>query len=349
MKRATWIFFALVFCAVLGGLTLWVSLPDAAPVLPARTGPPIAAAKHWGYQLQRLDAAMIPAAVDVLVVDGSVAGSGLYARDVAALRKRDGDTPRIVLAYLSIGEAESYRRYWRRAWSATPPAWLGPENPNWKGNFTVRYWDPGWQRLIVDPTRLEATPWQRFVSMVRPTPKPAIDQIVDAGFDGVYLDRVDAYEKPLDVRHTVRSDMVAFVEKIADYARKRRPGFLVVPQNAELLLADPRYRALIDGVAKEDLFYGENGDGVQNPADGLEPMVGYLNRAKSAGLPVFTVEYVQDEATRKRIASEWQRLGYIGVFAERGLKEPPVLPPEVPPRQPPAPPRVFIPLAVPNR
>ncbi|TAN37800.1 MAG: hypothetical protein EPN23_04615 [Verrucomicrobia bacterium] len=45
-------------------------------------------------------------------------------------------------AYLSIGEAGDYRGYWEKEWSAQPPTWLGAENPDWKGNFKVRYWQP---------------------------------------------------------------------------------------------------------------------------------------------------------------------------------------------------------------
>jgi len=33
---------------------------------------------------------------------------------------------------------------------ADPPAWLGPENPDWPGNYTVAYWDPGWQAIIAE-------------------------------------------------------------------------------------------------------------------------------------------------------------------------------------------------------
>ena len=60
-------------------------------------------------------------------------------------RKPDGGA-RIVLAYLSIGEAEDYRSYWQRDWSVSPPAWLGAENPDWPGNYAVNYWDEAGRR-----------------------------------------------------------------------------------------------------------------------------------------------------------------------------------------------------------
>lgn len=57
-------------------------------------------------------------------------------------------------------------------WSTRPPEWLLEENQDWPGNYLVRYWHPKWQRIALD----------------------ALTAILAAGFDGVYLDRVDALE-----------------------------------------------------------------------------------------------------------------------------------------------------------
>ena len=73
--------------------------------------------------------------------------------------------------YLSIGEAEDYRYYWRPEWKIKPPPWLDKENPNWPGNYKVKYWYSEWQDIILDYTR----------------------RIVEAGFDGAYLDIIDAF------------------------------------------------------------------------------------------------------------------------------------------------------------
>lgn len=81
-----------------------------------------------------------------------------------------------ILCYMSIGEAESYRWYWRPYWNATPPSFLVAEDPYWPDNFSVRYWDPNWQAIICG----EGDSYLR--------------RIVDAGFDGVYLDLVSNYE-----------------------------------------------------------------------------------------------------------------------------------------------------------
>ena len=45
-------------------------------------------------------------------------------------------------------------------------------NPDWEGNYKVRYWDKQWQTIILE----------------------YVDQILEQGFDGVYMDIIDAFE-----------------------------------------------------------------------------------------------------------------------------------------------------------
>jgi cysteinyl-tRNA synthetase len=89
---------------------------------------------------------------------------------------KHGGQRRIVLSYLSIGEAEDYRNYWNEEWYVEPPAWLRLENKDWKGNYEVLYWDKNWQNIIYG------------------TPNSYCQQILNEGFDGVFLDKVDAFD-----------------------------------------------------------------------------------------------------------------------------------------------------------
>ncbi|MEC9347198.1 MAG: MJ1477/TM1410 family putative glycoside hydrolase [Pseudomonadota bacterium] len=238
----------------------------------------IAAVRSFTYWLANPDPALIAASgFDLVVVDYSADGSGARAyspADVALMQRRSDGGRRIVLSYMSIGEAEDYRFYWQKAWAKKPPAWLEDENPAWAGNFKVRYWMPEWQRLILGH------------------PEGYLDRIIAAGFDGVYLDIVDAYwyfqEKG---RTTAATEMKAFVQRLAAYARAKRPGFLVVPQNAEDLLVDPDYLATIDAQGKEDVFYGWEGDDVPNQQESIDWMMKHLRLAVNAGKPVLLIEY----------------------------------------------------------
>lgn len=113
---------------------------------------------------------------DALILDLYFDEEPLTADEVQSLRTKAGGAGRLVIAYMSIGEAESYRPYWKPVWAVAPPAWLLGVNPDWPGNYRVEYWDPEWQALILDGT------------------DGYLGRILEAGFDGVYLDIIDAYE-----------------------------------------------------------------------------------------------------------------------------------------------------------
>lgn len=251
----------------------------AGPVLASPSGS-LEAVRSWGYQLQQVDPAAVAATpYDLMVIDysrdGTAAGAFEPAKVAQMQRKPDGQR-RIVLAYLSIGEAEDYRFYWQRDWIAAPPAWLGPENPDWPGNYAVRYWDAAWQDLILG------------------APGAYLDAILANGFDGVYLDRIDAFDTPaLGLSRQQRTQRMSdFVVRIASYARQHRPGFIVVGQNGEELLDDPDYASTIDAVAKEDLLFGLAGDGTINGNAELRASLRPLQRFQASGKPVLLVEYL---------------------------------------------------------
>ena len=274
---------------------------------PSAAAPALAAAKSWGYQLQRIrpeTLAAIP--YDVFVLDYSRDGTdarALTAREIAALKTKPDGSRRVVLAYLSIGEAENYRYYWQPDWS-TPslaPPWLAPANKKWRTNFPVRYWDADWQAIVFAGEN------------------SYLARIASAGFDGVYLDRVDAFEEFESENPAAREQMIAFVASLAAHARTLRPGFLVVPQNAEELLDDAGYRATIDAIAKEDLLFGDGRAKRPNKPDRIADSLGHLDFLSRDRKPVFVVEYIDKPedvaAARERI----EKLGFIPHFADRKL------------------------------
>ena len=96
--------------------------------------------------------------------------------DISALKVKVSGGSRLIFAYMSIGEAEDYRYYWQPEWDTIPPPWLAEENPYWPGNFKVRYWYEEWQNIIFGNN------------------DSYLKKILDVGFDGVYLDIIDAFE-----------------------------------------------------------------------------------------------------------------------------------------------------------
>lgn len=301
-------------------------------------------ARSWAYQLQNYDLRTLTASdADVLVVDYSISGdeqSRLTETTVRRLQQKPDGSRRVVLAYLSIGEAEEYRYYWDKDWieseepiaAASPgkaasaatgkqkaagaeadaakpsrwlspkaPAWLGDENESWSGNFAVKYWEPGWQSLIVG------------------TPGCYVDRIVAAGFDGVYLDRVDAFYEHTDARPAAADEMVSFVGRIGEHARAKKAGFLLVPQNGEELLMRPGYVDLIDAIAKEDLMFGSPEQGQPNSPAQIANTVGWLSQARIKNKPVLVVEYVDGKAEIEKARREITNLGYVATFGPRML------------------------------
>ncbi len=114
---------------------------------------------------------------DILLIDAFYGGEeALTADEIASLKTKAFGGARLVIAYMSIGEAENYRYYWQSGWDTTPPSWLAEENPDWPGNYKVRFWIKSWQDIIYG------------------NDNSYLKKILDAGFDGVYLDIIDAYE-----------------------------------------------------------------------------------------------------------------------------------------------------------
>jgi cysteinyl-tRNA synthetase len=258
--------------------------PGIAPPL----GRPLAA-KSWRYQLQGIDpAAIARSSSDLVVIDYSGSNGPFTRAQVDAMRRKPDGTHRIVLSYLSIGEAEDYRWYWQ----SRSPAWIGPENPKWPGNYSVRFWHPDWQKIVFEYT----------------------DKIIAAGFDGVYLDKVDAYEEMGG-----KAEMIEFVARISTRAKAQRAGFLVISQNGDDLIGNERFHKAIDGFAREDLFYGEDSDGVRNSADSIQRSIKRLKLITAEGKPVFVVEYPRDDAQAATAMHEIVRHGFVGLLARRSL------------------------------
>jgi cysteinyl-tRNA synthetase len=190
------------------------------------------------------------------------------------------DQEKIALCYISIGEAESYRPYWNASWDidedgipdTNAPNWLDIENPDWEGNYKVKYWLDDWQALLFG------------------TPEAYIDQIMAQHFDGIYLDIIDAFEY-YEERGISQAGqwMVDFVGNLSNYTKNIDPSFLIVPQNGEHLAARfPEYLTYLDGIGREDLLF--NGNVKNYESDRVDPELD-LQLFLDAGKFVLEVEY----------------------------------------------------------
>lgn len=113
---------------------------------------------------------------DLLIIDMFFDNQPFTSQEIDLLKIKNNGARRLVICYMSIGEAEDYRYYWNTAWGINPPDWLAAENPDWPGNYKVKYWMQDWQNIIFG------------------NDNSYTKKIIDAGFDGVYLDIIDAFE-----------------------------------------------------------------------------------------------------------------------------------------------------------
>lgn len=113
---------------------------------------------------------------DAIIMDLFLNEEQFTATEIAQLKHKANGGTRLVICYMSIGEAEDYRYYWNTSWNSNRPGWVANENPDWPGNFKVKYWNEDWQNIIYKGD------------------DSYLDRITTAGFDGVYLDIIDAFE-----------------------------------------------------------------------------------------------------------------------------------------------------------
>jgi len=282
----------------------------------------------WLYQIQEANPEEIKKMPWKLVVlDYSKDGTneGKYSK------KEITGIPATTLCYISIGEAENYRFYWgknpsdvkndpqedcpekdpakrnliEQKWvkkensnqfTKEAPWWLGKTNPDWVGNYKVRYWACSW--------------FENYL-------KPYFDMILQQGFDGAYLDIIDAYEywadkdtygknretrlvdDPYGDEKEAAKRMIMLVKDIANYCRKespyKNPDFKIFPQNGEAILEydiDGSYLKTVSGIGAEDVFYNAESETKIVRSEDTNERTKYLDQFVKNGKMVLAVDYV---------------------------------------------------------
>lgn len=273
--------------------------------LAATKSNPLKSVRHWMYQLQGMED---PAALeklaqspyDLLVIEPTFTLKGETRFDAKAMiaKLKAAKPNRLIVAYVDIGEAEKFRAYWKKSWkrptlkqSGSPEFLLAPDPDGWKDDVSIAFWHPQWRQI-----------WLGENGLIR--------QIMQAGFDGVYLDWIEAYHEPGVVKAAKQQGvdpakaMVDFIADLRQQVRAIKPQGVVIAQNAPALLDEnPRYAGLIDGVAFEDTWFRGDADSswespkggdIAQEGEGDDSTTGRLRQYQKflqAGIPVFTVDY----------------------------------------------------------
>ncbi len=277
------IFQRLILGAGLAGLGFAASMAVANSAVANQSM--IRSAQSWSYQLTGNLSKIVSSSADVVVVDADAGGNA------SRFKSKPGGGRRAAIAYLSVGEAEKWRGYWKGCCGSGSPTWLTSTTQGWAGNYAVKFWEPGWKAIVAQRVR----------------------EIFAKGYDGLYLDRIDTWEK-----FGTKAQMIQFIKEIAAQARGIKGDAAIMVQNGEELLDNASYVSTIDAIAKEDLFHGVNHDGRRNTAGTISASVGLLNRAKAQGKKIFVVEYLSGSSAAS-VAAEIRKQGYVPNFAGRNL------------------------------
>src|ERR1700692_4276946 len=153
------------------------------------------------YVLQGVNPQQIATApFDVQVVE-TTSDSGVAFTAAQVKQMESGGSQ--VLGYFSLGEAENFRDYF----STLSKSIIGPQDPDWPGDYQVAFWTPEWKAVA----------------------EKAIDQMVAAGYNGIYFDVVDEYQQAWAKSQdpNAAQDMVNLVESLKRYATSKDPNFKV--------------------------------------------------------------------------------------------------------------------------
>ena len=251
--------------------------------------------------------------------------------------------PKLVIAYIDIGQAEDWRTYWQSDWEIGDPEWIVALDPDgWEGNFPVAYWYDEWHHIWLGKDGY-------------------LQAILDAGFDGIYLDWVEAYSDENVIAAAKqdnvdpRGEMIWWVGDLAVFARAQKPDFIVIGQNAAELAEYDEYLAIIDAIAQEQTWFDGAADN-DPPGDcplprtdddieteeyekslsrkcrqmyedfpestlhvSSEEYIHYLTLAREKGEIIFTIDYAVKPENVAWIYKTSRALGFVPFVSERVL------------------------------
>ena len=335
-----------VIVAYWGRNTIRPSSAIGSPIAESR----LADVSHWLYLI---DVDLEPEVVgqiaasgyDMVVLDfipSEESNTDYPMADVVA-QLHGAPSPKLVIAYVDIGEAEDYRTYWQQGWRVGDPEWIAGDDPDgWEGNYPVAYWHDEWREIWLGEGG-------------------TLQQILDAGFDGVYLDWIEAYSDENVVVIAERDgvdpvqEMIWWVQDIGDFVHSRCVECVVIAQNAAELAARDDYLAAIDAIAQEQVWFDGGADD-DPPGDcplprtdaevdtevyrqslsppcrryfdsdpegtlhvSSEEYLRYLALAQRKGVPIFTVDYALEPENVAWVYETSRALGFVPFVSNRAL------------------------------
>jgi uncharacterized protein (TIGR01370 family) len=224
---------------------------------------------------------------------------------VVAAANPDGD--KILLGYFDVAEASSFGN--PGLFTGGPhPSWFGAVNPGWAGIYSVEYWAPEWKAEVF----------------------ARIDQMIAAGFDGIYLDVCsgdaewlpgNSFGNPATPDATAK--LVTLISEIREYVDSKNlahPFYLIPNAPTGIAQSDPSALKLFDAIFNESVYYytqntasgGDTSTIFKLPGDPAWTLAN-APAYDSAGIPVFGNDYTtpSDAADDLRSFAFYSALGWV--------------------------------------
>ncbi len=112
---------------------------------------------------------------DLIIIDAFFGNDIFTATEIESLKTKANGGKRMVISYISIGSAEKYRYYWQSDWKLKSPNWLYKAYEGYEDEIWVKFWKKDWEEIIYG------------------NDNSYMKKIINAGFDGAYLDNVEAF------------------------------------------------------------------------------------------------------------------------------------------------------------
>lgn len=200
-----------------------------------------------------------------------------------------------LIAYVSIGEVEPYREYFKDL----KKEWILGDNITWKSK-------------IVDIRRDD------YVEFLLKKVFSKLDQ-----FDGFFLDTLDSYQNFLESPENRKPAEDNLVRLIKTLRSKYPDKIILINRGFEIV---ERVSSEVNGLVAESLFYGlklgEEIDYRKMNREETEWLLGKLNHAKNLGLKVIVVDYVPPNNRKLQLetARKIYKLGFIPYVSDRYLR-----------------------------